>query len=833
MVVVPTAQAGRRLRRRLAEVCGAVVPPHVVMPSTVVMPADREKLANRTDELLAFWEALGAKASLDEAAQIVDVRRALGANVLTCADVAARVGNLVSPEIADSETVRWQQLAEIEARAYAVLARRGKTDTTVAMKATLAAPTIKSGITEIVLACVLEPLPALHQALEGLNLPVTELLPEPATSPYLPLTRAQIQPSGTATGEATKVAAILASVAPQEALPAVCLADATMFPELQGALQAKGIRAHNPSATPLATSALGHLIAQLCAFAQTSSYAVFSALIRGGDVRRWLEEALGFSVEDFLAALVQLDELQAQYLPERVADIYSHTTGTLRKIFDFILETFKTGDLRTVLTDIFRSRQLNESESEAREFMAAAQVVQELLTDCFNPSVPEERQIPLFQHRLKEVTYSLEPDEGELVQTDGWLELPFVEADELRIVGFQEGCVPESIVGHAFLPDSLRAALGLPSNQSRTIRDTEILRLALACRRPEAVSISFHAVDSTGDVLKPSRLLFLCEEVSELAARVSQYYGIQVGTEEGHSADLPEAWKLNLPIPPDYVPLEKTSPTKLDAYLNCPLTYYLTQVFGESTTDVARELDAAEFGTLAHRALELWALSDKKDSEDASEIAQALAHHVDSVLMERFGSAIPAIVALQGESVKTRLKHFASQQVAWHKEGWRIVGTEEWLSIRYGHTCINGKVDRIDRNCLTGAWCVIDYKTWDSDKSKNQRLQLPLYVAMLDASEKAPYRNAKRAEISSCYCVLAKAAEDVIFTPRMDGECVPDAEVHVRELIARIERGIFWPPNRDSAWKYQFDAMMFQASPSDSLASAWIADQERRLAHGL
>ncbi len=831
LVVVPTAQSGRRLRRVLAETAGALVPPRIVMPAELVLPEDAGNLAGRTDELVAFVEALGAEGALDVASQYVDLRAQLGANALSFADVAARVESILPAEIVDFELARWKELAELETRYHAALARRGRRDRIVAMQERISAPLAPEGIEEIVLACVLDPLPAMRRVLEATNLPVTELLPRPSESPWLPLTRDQILVSGTAASESARLAEMVASVPATDSLPAICLADASMFPELQAAFQAKEIAVHDPARMELATSSLGHLVGQLASLVRTSSYKVFSAFIRGGDARRWLQTELALTDDAFAGAIKALDELQARLLPEKITDIAPRADGDLRRIFDFVSAVCDKADIRFVLQALFKALVLDEHDADAREFAAAAEVVNELLTECFDDSIPEKLRFELFARRLDESMYSLEPDAGDVVQTDGWLELPYLDADELIIAGFQEGCVPESIVGHAFLPDSLRKGLGLECNESRAARDREILRLALACRAPEAVTIGIHSIDASGDVVRPSRLLFLCEDVEELIARVKAFYELRAGTAPTRAADLPYAWRLKLAIPPEHAPLEHTSPSSLDAYLACPFTYFLKRTFGEKADDRAEELDPREFGELAHKALERWGRSELKDSEDSDAIATALTDEVDRLLTGRFGAGVPAIVALQGESIKARLRNFAEIQVARHREGWRIVALEEPLTVRYGETTVHGRVDRIDRNGSTGDWCVIDYKTWETERTNVDSVQLPLYVAMLDACGKGVFAEASRLKISSCYCILGKTREQVLFSSGTDGASLPEAEEKIRGLIAGIERGVFWPPSKSDAWKYDFEPFIFR-TPAESVDPAWLDDQERRLADG-
>ena len=831
LVIVPTAQSGRRLRLKLAERLGAFVAPEICLPRHLLVPADEAAVANRTDEILAFREALGEGETLDVAAQFSDIRGILGANALTFADVADRVGDILTEETADFEIARWRGFAELENRYFAALQRRGKRDRIVEMKAVIADPPRRAGVERMFLACLLDPLPAFRQVVETLRtrdgVEVEELLPQTSQTSQT----FQTFPCATAASEAERVAEFFAAVKPTEALPALCVGDAEEFPEIQGALQAKGFRVHNPAETPLVTSSLGHLVEQIVALSRTRSYNVFSAFIRGGDVRRWLSEDLSISPAEYVEALTILDNAQAKLLPEKIDDIGPKTSGKLRAIYERIDAMLRKKGLRQILQAVFRGHLLDERDADAREFAAAAEVVNDLIDECGDDH-------DLFALRLKESSYSLEPDEGDVLLADGWLELPFLDADELVITGFNEGRVPESVVGHPFLPDRLRRGLGLGDNESRFQRDRTVLRLASACREPGAVRISFRAVDAKGDVLKPSRLLFDGLDDRMLVDRVRRFYGLRAGTSETPPADLPAPWRLRLEIPPARKPLDYTSPSSLDLYLHCPFTYCLKKTFGERTDDRAEELDPSEFGNLAHGALELWGAGDLRDSQNAEAIADELAHHVDVILGERFGASVPAIVALQGESLKRRLAAFAAVQAARRAEGWRMVAAERKLKVVYGHTTVKGRCDRIDFNERTGEWCVIDYKTFDNpdravcldDRNHEWKsLQLPLYCAMLDAAPDFPEARLER--ISSAYCVLGKTAETTLFTKPMNGAFVAEAEAKVRELIDGIERGVFWPPSPSSEWQWDFSDWIFN-SPAESVDPAWLADQLKRTEAG-
>lgn len=279
---------------------------------------------------------------------------------------------------------------------------------------------------------------------------------------------------------------------------------------------------------------------------------------------------------------------------------------------------------------------------------------------------------------------------------------------------------------------------------------------------------------------------------------------------------IPEAWKLQLPVPPDYRELKKISPTRLDSYRRCPFTFYLCdkEVLGDKRLD-DRTFDLArwEFGNLVHAALESWGLEGRAFDES-----------VDRLLAERFGDIVPEAVVAQGVEAKARLARFAERQARYAEEGWRVAAVEHKFELTIGHTLFFGKCDRIDCNERTGEWRVVDYKTWDELPESVESLQLPLYCAMLEAD--AAFPEAVRGRITSAYCVLGRERTD--FTAPLGWSAVEAALGEAAELVSRLEKGIFWPPSPAQSWRYDYGDWLFP-SPEESVASVWLADQQRRV----
>ena len=908
LVVVPTAQAGRRLRLALAQrFADGLVPPLVKMPAHLLQPArDEPPEADAVTELAVLADVLRAAPqdaypvlfpraperrtfadAVDVAQGLLRVWRILGENGLLMRDVAARAPDLLRGDGLDLEIARWRDLAALEEAYLEALHGRGLRFRGESAGLAVADPPELPGVEQVVLPGLLSPIASLYKVLEARNLPVAVLVHADAADAGLfdewgrvrpgqenggladlGLKDGQVAVHATPAGEAGAVADWFAGVASDEALPALSLVDDALFPEMQGAFQARSLRLHNPAREQVATSSLGHLLGQLVALSDEPRYDVFSAFVRQGDVQRWLARALEMPRGELVRTLVDLDGLKAAHLPETLDDVRTFAAGSLRRVVDFVRERLaRSGGLENVrglLAEIFAARRLDESRPEDREFIAAATAVREMFDEFAELDLSEEQARVLFARRLQGATYSLEPDSGDVVQTDGWLEVPWVAEDELVIAGFQEGCVPESVVGHPFLPDSLRVGLGLLTNGMRSARDAFILKEALACRRPENVRISFHLLGADGTALKPSRLLLRTSDDAALARRARRFYAEADGVGETPARTLPPGWLLDLPIPADESTLAHISPSSLDWYLRCPFTYYLKRQFGESVDDAAEELDAARFGTLCHDALDAWAKGPLVDSEDAGAIADELSRQVDRLLVEWFGLSTPAIVALQADSARRRLAAFAEHQVRRHRDGWRIVATEEALEVAYDGTTVHGRCDRVDVNARTGEWCVVDYKTWDRmdhatpwDTTKAavefararglplaavadargkpkeaawKSLQLPLYCAMLEVSGDARFAAARTARRSACYCVLGKTPEETGFAPAMTSDAYQtDAEHLVRQLLSEIRRGVFWPPAPADAWQWDYAGILYDR-PELSVREEWIADQEARLA---
>jgi hypothetical protein len=336
----------------------------------------------------------------------------------------------------------------------------------------------------------------------------------------------------------------------------------------------------------------------------------------------------------------------------------------------------------------------------------------------------------------------------------GWLELALDDAPAMVVTGFNEGRVPESIQGHAFLPNALRSELGLPDNDARLGRDIYAARVLLAQRTDVALVTGRRA--RSGDPLVPSRIAFQVpsERPEEVLDRVRRFLPPEAATE--HAADTVEPPRVVLPRISELPPFESISVTAFGDYLESPYLFLLKRLLRlRSRHDRARELDPLQFGNFAHRVLQDLAELGPTGSSSPRELEGFLCDRVDARAHERFGSLPLPAIALQLDQLKYRLRLFSRSEARRRADGWRIL-LAEWqpaggvpFDVDDSPIAITGKIDRIDVH-EDGRWAILDYKTGEKasfpeeraqDKQGNWKdLQLPLYRYLVESSLASEHR---------------------------------------------------------------------------------------------
>ena len=951
MVVVPTAQSGRNLRFALAKKAsekgwGGILPPRVVLPFHLVVPADQSLreaneaevaalfmcfIAEKRREALATWPHLFQRAEgatdmqavVDPDAgfalldQMTDIWRVLAGKGLLMRDVptnenAARVLKAALGE----DEARWEELASFETDFFAFLEARGLRlpVASVALARKSAAP-LDPEIREIVLPALADPVLVLHDVLaqHAERVRVTTLLHceeadrdrfdewgcpkvERWTGAAHPSISGLVDDDIASLPDDKMLAKRLADDFPARdsglKLPALGLCDTGLFTVISAAFLNEGYAIQNPERNRLAASSLGILLRDLLALWRPADagvpWASFAALMRSDDVLAALMSAGLTSSRS--QVLEGLDAYQNALLPtfvagrlecpevergkEAVAAFVECGSGFLawaeearegRSLVDF---------LREMLGRVFSARRMGGARSD-KEFAQAVDCVRNALAMLSSASMgdlalSDANWVALARRLFGAASYSLESDERDVVRTEGWLELVWSLGDKVALAGLHEGSVPDSVVGHPFLPNELRKALGLTSNETRLARDTWLMQELVASHAPRSVRAYVSRTNARGDICRPSRLLFLCSD-DALPSRVKALFGDAGGAAPTPPRTVSEAWRPRLP---DEAPLKKRdgreylSPSAIDTYLKSPLEYLLKYGLGMGDRyEEKKELGFDDYGTFVHRVLELFAEGQKASPlTDEASIAKSLEAIIDGEV-RRFGAHPTVNVRLQLRSARERLVRFAAIQAGWAREGWRVEGTEiPYFAKPFGDmdVWIKGFVDRVDYRALPDGskeFRIIDYKTWDKVKdaakhlcSKSKRqiefarrlklptdsgtkkrdgaqervltVQLPLYGACLKAQ--APERfNGRFAE----YDYLVLAEDETAVHPVRDS-LVELSLMTAHVAIERIKANVFWPARADENGKLYDFGRIFSISPERDIgggASDWIRKQEAKL----
>lgn len=894
LAVVPTRQSGRRLREALAEFAAqrgtAVFAPQVRTPDALLSQgAEAADVATRLEALLAWTDVL-REVDLAEVAEVFPVAPAqrdfawawrlaetfsalqtqLTEGGLAFADVVRRAGGEFP------EAGRWEQLAALEWRQQERLRRIGKREPHAARREFAERPGRREDVSRVVVLASPDTLPLALKVLAGWaeTLPVDVLVfaPEAETEAF----DAWGQPKADAwmrreialeeferrvhlcvdpAAEAQKVAQAVRHYAPAaEGAIAVGVADAEVLPLLENELSRVGVAGYNPEGRVRRSERWHALVAALAALGRNATYEAVATLARCPDFLAGLQVRWGasFSAEGFLR---ELDELRADFLPadlaalrraaRQSAAVESHV-GRGLELIEELRQMLCTGEFPenavAALGVVFGGRKFARESEEDGRVAESAEVWREVLRACaqarkaFGELTSDDWwDVAL---RMFGETRRTEEKPAGAIDLQGWLELLWEDAPHLVVAGVNDGFVPDAIVGDAFLPEGLRERLGLKTNAGRFARDAYILQAIAAARREGGrLDLLFAKNSTVGDPLRPSRLLLRCAD-EELPERVRQLFR----SAETTRTNLPwtRAWRL---APRREAARTKVAVTGLRAWLACPFRFYLQHVLRMEPVDPAKtEMDARDFGTLCHAALEAMARErGLRDCTDETVLRDFLLTRFDAAARARFGEEVALPLVVQLESARQRLSRAAAVQARDRGEGWVIERAEHVFELEVSGLTVRGKIDRCDRHEGTGAWRVLDYKTTDSGPAPHKAhvrtaragdelrpwwmrldiggrehvwadLQLALYLRALE-------REMPGAAITSGYFNLPKAAGEtaIVTWSELTPELLAAAHVCADGVAAAIRNGEFWPPTEVAA-DWDAFATLFHHGSAESVA---------------
>jgi ATP-dependent helicase/nuclease subunit B len=863
LVVVPTRQAGRRLREALAEYAAvrgqAVFPPRVVTPELLVTQSAAAGVATRLESLVAWTEAL-RKANLDDfrsvfpidpptrdfawslrlAKEFIRLQSTLGEGGLFLADVVGKAGDDL-PEIE-----RWRQLGQLESLHAEQLGVCGLRDPQAARIAGAKQPPALRDFDRIAVLGTPDPLPLALSLLDvyAATVPVDVVIYAPLTEAHafdgwgrpradgwerrvlvLPAFEKRVHLCADPAEQARRITAIAQKLAAPAETLSIGIADAELLPLLENALARAGIAAFNPEGHPRRHDRLYALLAALADFTAEPTFEAVSALLRCPDVLAWLAGLAGgrFSPSGML---VELDQLRSAHLPPTLAAARVHVFGfpiiaqaliELERLRATLLSGKFPANASAALGEIFSQRELDAMEplaESAEVWMAGLREIGKVLSvdGAAELTLTEAWQFAL--GAFGDEVRTAERPEG-AVDLLGWLELLWDDAPYLLVAGFNDGRVPSAVVGDAFLPEALREKLGLKRNAERFACDAYFLAALAAARDGDSgrIEVLLGKTSASGDPLRPSRLLLRCAD-EELPARVKHLFG------PVDAAKPNPAWSRAWTLKPRVVATPKRlSVTALRDWLACPFRFYLKHALKLTRVDLDKaELDARDFGTLLHAALQqLGENVALRDCADPARLREFLMEQFERAVWRRYGTELTLPLVVQFESARQRLRAAADLEAAERADGWRTERVEWKFEFPLGDLTVSGKIDRIDRHA-DGRVRVLDYKTGDKAAGpvaahlrsvRADELERPDWLRYVEGEGKPRawadlqlplYRRAVAVEFGDAvacgYFNLPKAAGETAVTMWDDftRDTQAAAERCAEGVIAAVVAGEFWPP---------------------------------------
>ncbi len=883
LVVVPTAESSRRLREALALHMSAhdsaVMAPWVWHPELCLMrDVDRKRAASQIESLLAWVRTLqmfdlaALKHLLPKtpssltmpwltsmAETMLDLQSTLGAGGLDFAAVAAS-------EHAATDRARWLDLAKLEAHWTRLLHAKKLASTQTLKRERAHAPLLPDGITQIFVIGVADAPPLfrtwLRHAALLCDVRVCAHAPEAAAAGFhetgeplrdawneeapvvLALSNEQLHVVHDPDAQALRAADLIARLAP-EGKTAVGVCDAETAIHLEDRLALEAARAYEPGGAASTRHGFLHFARLWRDLVVTRRWQPFASLLRipavaelwaGGHIAELLQSADDFADKHLPVTLDHAHEMMhGEWKSLRSA------LASAKKIAQSFEKRPLTDSIRELLLGVYGARRFSVDEQSDRDLQKLATDWMEIAAEIEDAAAlltvkmqrPDALTLSL---RLLEETRLSDPRGDIDLVMQGWLELLWEPAPNLVVLGCNEENLPGILISHPFLPDRLRDALGLPCQATRYARDAYLLKTLSEQRaRNGALHLLCGQWSGQGDALRPSRLLFLCDD-KELTARVNHLFPKDgAAARLGESSYIPARswpWILKLRTMPPRVVEDGEQPrisvSRLRSYLVCPLRYHLENNLRMSPVDAAKEeLSPGEFGDLIHHAFKQ--LADEialRDCTDEKIIADFLCAAAERRAAALYTRQLPFPVRLQLDSALQRLRAAAAIEAEHRAKGWRtlhgeklIGGDDDPAPFMLAGFRLFGKIDRIDEG-PDGEHLILDFKTSESavdpcaahlakltarkldDVPEWQRhiggegvafqwtdLQLPLYALA--------WQRAHRGAVRVGYFNLPTSVQSTTLALWDDcDESVLDSARRCAESAAeKIAAQIFWPPN--------------------------------------
>ena len=855
LVITPTSQAARRLRREMTSRVGAILSPTFMTPGAL-MKTPNPAVADDWVEQLAWQETLEnindwspykdlfpqAPETQGEwagglASELLSLRRALQENGLTLFNASRMLKSSV-------EADRWNALAELERAMEKQLGSWNYDSRSRILANGIQFPT---DITKIILVGISEMPPLVERCLKEWDGPVTTLISAPQseaesfTDIGIPLEswcdRNLPWPSNGQDGvhitadtrqQASEALHLVSSAKTNTDDLAIGSADTEAGDALASVFTKAGWTAFHP-ASPTITTGLKRWLTTW------SNWLIDPKLSTMMDLLG-LPETETLIQNNRAQTAIDLSALRNQWMINRPDDLRHRINQ----------DGFRSDQQRAAANNVVKAVDSLEqwrAMFQRKDFTEPLQRIITTLSQHSSEAAEQSKEIydwlenaqPLIKKSKRSAKFWIDlmlsslpaptnqPPDGRVIDVQGWLELLFEPGKHLVLCGMNEGKVPASNSGDPWLGESANEFLGLLTNAQRAARDAFLYQAMLEARKSSGkVDLICSKTSSSGDPMLPSRLL-LANDDDTLPSRIKHLFKDIPPPESKLRWEKEWTWKT-----PTQETSKRLSATAFKSYLACPFRFYLKHALNMQTHEPDRvEWSPRDFGNVAHDILERWGRDETERAKtDAHAIHAWLSDELDRVAHHWFGKRIPLAVRMQIESMRRRFIWFSQVQATLRADGWEVAEVEHKFEIPAGDSLIVAKIDRIDRHTESGELRVIDYKTGKVKKADTEhRTKITAATTLPDhLSEDGPAiyseqdQKGKTVEYrwtdlqlplyalaikqrdgtipTPCYFTLGSTENEVKFHPwtKFSENDLDAAEECANWITAEIEQGHFWPP---------------------------------------
>jgi CRISPR/Cas system-associated exonuclease Cas4 (RecB family) len=322
------------------------------------------------------------------------------------------------------------------------------------------------------------------------------------------------------------------------------------------------------------------------------------------------------------------------------------------------------------------------------------------------------------------VPFSGEPVHG--LQVMGFLETRALDFNTVILFSANEGILPSTSTRRSFIPYSLRKGFGLETYEDQDA--TYAYHFYRLLHRAKEVYLIYNTETGTmGGGEKSRYLLQITHELKSACGNSLKLHDESLVFPVHELVTRPPSVKKDdhafarLARYLNHSENEKPltfSPSALSAYIHCPLRFYLRYVAGlREPEEPDQGLDAAVFGKILHRAMELIYKEFTGREITLADIEQAslsAARAVDEAFVTEYQKPTPG---LQGQEIllESAIRDLVNRILAYDRLHipFRILGLEYPVSAELectqGRIRIAGFIDRLETK--DGSVSILDYKT--------------------------------------------------------------------------------------------------------------------------